>query len=321
MANVYTSTDTNSSTALSTNMIATALDKDVAFELRSMPLHRDFADKRPTSLTNPGSVVTFNIYNRLTPTTAELDEVVAPDSVQVPATSTVSVTLKEHGRVVIPTLKLRTVTFADIDPGVAKIVADDMADSIDLHVVNTLVAGSNKVTSNAGALDATPQATNTIAKTDVFSAAIANYVPTKLRGNSASPWKGDLFAAVIHPDVAYDLRLESGSGATWRFPHEYQAGEEIWKGEVGTFGGAFYIETPRAYKANDGATSATVYRTLFLGRQALAEATAIEPHVTISEAPVDLLNRNYALGWYGLVGWNRYREAALYRVETGSSIA
>lgn len=320
MPDVYTSTSTNGSTALSTNLIATALSKDIDFELRSMPLFRDFADKRPSNLTNPGNVVRFNLYTRLAATSTPLDEIVAPDAVQVPKTTYVDVTLVEYGRVVIPTLKLRTVTFADIDPGVARIVADDMVDSLDGVVSAVLNGGTNKVTSNAGALDNPAVATNTLLATDVFSARIANYVPTKLRAASASPWKDDLYAAVIHPDVAFDLRVESGTQATWRYPHEYGAQAEIWKGEVGTFGGAFYIESPRAYNATDGASSARVYRTLFMGRQPLAEAAAIEPHATISEKPVDYLNRNYALGWYGLLGWSRYREAALYRVETGSSV-
>lgn len=320
MPNAYTSTDTNSSTALSTNLIAAALSKDVAFELRSRPLHRDFVDKRPSNLTNAGEVVTWNKYARLTPTTAEIDEIVAPDSTQIPKTTTVSCTLKEYGRVVIPTLKLRTVTFVDIDPGVTQILADDMADSLDLHVQAAFLAGTKRVTSNAGAPELTPVAVNTLTAADVMSAKLAQVVPSKLRTASVSPWKGDLFAAIIHPDVAFDLRTETGEGA-WLKPHQYVANTEIWNGEVGTFGGAFYIETPRAYNATDGATSARVYRTTYLGREGVAEATAIEPHARISEAPVDLMNRNYALSWYGLLGWAVYRDEAIYRVETGSSIA
>lgn len=323
MVDVYTSTDTNSSTALSTNLITTALDKVLEFGLRSQPLHRSFADKRPVALTNQGSVVRFNIYNRLTASTTAADEITSPDMVQIPATSYVDVTMYEYARTVTTTLKLRTVTFADIDPGVVQILKDDMADTLDLLAQAPLIGGTNKVTSNAGAIEGmgvgSAAATNSLTDADEFSAAIARFVPTKLRANSAVPWKDELYAAVIHPDVAFDLRSETGSTG-WRVPHEYQAGAEIWSGEVGTFEGAFYIETPRAYKANDGATSATVYRTLFIARQALAEAVAIEPHSTISEKPVDYHNRNYALGWYGFLGFGRFREDALVRVETGSSL-
>lgn len=320
MADVYTSTNTNSSTAVSTNLITAALDKAIEFKHRSQPLHRKFADKRPVALTNQGSTVTFNKYNRLTPTTTAIDEIVSPDAVQIPATDTVSVVMQEYGRVVIPTLKLRTVTFADLDPGVIDILADDLADSLDSLVRAVLNGGTNKVTSNAGARDATAVATNTLTAADIMSDALARYTTVKLRGGSVTPWFGDDYAAIIHPDVAHDLRAGTSNG-DWRDVHAQSAPEEIFAGSVGRYEGAVYIETPRAYNATDGASSARVYRTLYLGKKALAEAVAIEPHSTISDKPVDYHNRNYALGWYGFLGWNRFFEEAIYRVETGSSVA
>ena len=63
-----------------------------------------------------------------------------------------------------------------------------------------------------------------------------------------------------------------------------------------------------------------VYRTLVAGKQALAEAIAEEPHVVIGPV-VDKLMRFRPIGWYGVLGFARYREAALYRIETTSSIA
>ena len=46
----------------------------------------------------------------------------------------------------------------------------------------------------------------------------------------------------------------------------------------------------------------------------------MEPGIVIGNV-VDKLMRFRPVGWYGLLGWKRYREAALYRIETGSSIA
>jgi len=63
-----------------------------------------------------------------------------------------------------------------------------------------------------------------------------------------------------------------------------------------------------------------VYRTLVAGKQALAEAIAEEPHVVIGPV-VDKLMRFRPIGWYGVLGFARYRDAALYRIETSSSIA
>ena len=63
-----------------------------------------------------------------------------------------------------------------------------------------------------------------------------------------------------------------------------------------------------------------VFRTILCGKQALAEAVAQEPGVVIGPV-TDRLMRFRPIGWYGVLGWTRYREAALYRIETGSSIA
>ncbi len=59
---------------------------------------------------------------------------------------------------------------------------------------------------------------------------------------------------------------------------------------------------------------------ILAGQQALAEAVAEEPHVVIGPV-VDKLMRHRPMGWYGVLGFARYREEALYRIESGSSIA
>jgi N4-gp56 family major capsid protein len=64
---------------------------------------------------------------------------------------------------------------------------------------------------------------------------------------------------------------------------------------------------------------AKVYRTFLAGQQALAEAVAEEPHVVIGPV-TDKLNRFRPIGWYGVLGYKVYREEALYRIESSSSI-
>ena len=63
-----------------------------------------------------------------------------------------------------------------------------------------------------------------------------------------------------------------------------------------------------------------VYNTIVCGQQAMAQAVAEEPHTVIGPV-VDKLMRHRPMGWYGVLGFARYREEALYRIETGSSIA
>ena len=62
------------------------------------------------------------------------------------------------------------------------------------------------------------------------------------------------------------------------------------------------------------------YRTMVSGMQGLAEAVAEEPHTVIGPI-TDKLMRLRPVGWYGVLGFKRFREDALYRIESGSSIA
>jgi N4-gp56 family major capsid protein len=309
MPNAYTDTS-----ALG-GLVKAAYDRYVEFQLRSQPLFRNLADKRPVQQAMPGSSVVFSLYQDLAAQTATLTETTDPDAVALSDVTTVSVTLNEYGNVVLQTKKLGEFAFSDVDPAVANIIAFNMADSIDKIVVNVLRAGNNVEFAGSATATSAVTAAMTISSADVRK------VVAKLRGANAVPREGMLYAAYIHPDVAFDLRAETGANAfeDIRKYTDPNVGA-ILNQTTGVLGGAYFVETPRAYKANDGASSATVYRTIIAGQQALAEATAVEPGVVIGPV-VDKLMRFRPIGWYSLQGWARYREAALYRIESGSSIA
>ena len=315
MANAYT--DITSGTSLGLNLVKTGYEKLVAFKLRSEPLFRRIADTRATALTNPGSTVVFDIYADLSDDTTNISETVNPDSVAVPSTSEVTVTLNEMGATVIPTLRLRTLTFSDIDPAVANIVARQLASSVDTRVRTALLAGTSRYSSDVGV--ASTQAVSALTTGDDITAQIPAVVVAKMRGqNVIEKMSGNTFGAFIHPDVAYDLRRQTGE-LGWRYPHNNVSPESLWLEQVGVFGGVSYIETPRAYTATDGAASKKVYRTFIFGSQALAEVVAIEPHLVIGPV-VDPMMRFRPLSWHGLAGWSVYRQEALYRIETTSTI-
>jgi N4-gp56 family major capsid protein len=63
-----------------------------------------------------------------------------------------------------------------------------------------------------------------------------------------------------------------------------------------------------------------VFNTIVAGKQAMAQAVAEEPHVVIGNV-TDKLMRFRPMGWYGVLGFAIYRDEALFRIESGSSIA
>ena len=316
MANAYT--DITSGTSLGVNLVKTGYEKLVAFKLRSEPLFRRVADTRATQLTNPGSTVVFNIYDDLADDTTDLGETSVPDSVAIPDTDTVTVTLTEMGATVIPTLRLRTFTFADIDPAVANIVARQMASSVDTRVQTVLRGGTQVVRSNAG-VPSTTKALNTLTTGDTFKSQIPRTLVAKMRGaNVVEKMSDNTFVGFIHPDVAYDFRAETGE-LGWRYPHNNVAPQNLWLEQVGVYAGVSWIESPRCYTNTDGASSKKVYRSYVLGQQALAEVVAVEPHLIIGPT-VDPMMRFRPLSWHGIAGWSLYRQEALWRVESVSSI-
>jgi N4-gp56 family major capsid protein len=139
--------------------------------------------------------------------------------------------------------------------------------------------------------------------------------------------RGNYFTAIIHPDVAYDLTGETGAAA-WRDPHTYSQPAEIWAGEVGAFEGFRFLETSRAYSLADAGAGGTVdvYATIFMGREGLAKGTSTgggygrNPVVVISPI-TDHLMRFRGVGWKHFVGYGVFRQEAIRRVESASSIA
>lgn len=313
-------TDILSGTSLGAELVKTAYDKYVLFALRSMPMFRSFADKKVVDQSMPGSSIVFDLYADLSTATSTLTETTDPTAVQVPSTTTVTVTLNEYGSTVLSTRKLREFAFSDIDPAIANIVAYNMVNSLDEVIRDIVSAGTNVTREASGAQTFNTGAASSVTSTDYLLSRNVRSAVTKLRGRNVAPRNGNDYVAIVHPDVSYDLRSEAGASATWREPHEQHAGDPIWAGMIGRYEGAVFIESPRTKQATDGASSAVVHRSIVLGQQALAEATAVEPGIVFGPV-TDSLFRFKPVGWYSLQGWARYREAAMQRIETSSSLA
>ena len=254
--NAYTTTGSTSlgGTVGAAGLVQKAYDRLIEFALRAQPLIRQVADKTPARQSIPGSSVVLQRYVDLTQQTTTLTESVDPDAVALATPTYTTITLAEYGNAVLVTRALELFSLADVDPAVANIIAYNLADSIDTVAQNVLATGANVL--RAGARTSS----TTITSSDTFNSALARKAVAKLRTNKAIPRKGSLYWAGVHPEVAHDLRAETGVGS-WRQPHEYQANDEIWAGEIGTYEGAFYIESPRLFSDKKGADQSTTTTT------------------------------------------------------------
>lgn len=328
MGDAYTATTTLASDVAAYEQLA-------YFALRPELYFDRCATVKPTRQTHNGSSVQFNIYNDISPAVATLDETVDVTAVAV-SDSTVSVTLNEYGNAAITTARVRGTSFLVVDQDVANVIGFNAGISFDALARNPLVAGTNVryAVSNTGT-DAGPR-TN-VAATDVCNANAVREILAYLTRDSVPRIMNGYYKAFFAPEVAYDLRRETGA-ASWRDPHTYSQPEQIWNGETGAFEGFAFVETPRLSATNletaqggpggfvNGGTSNTdVFPTVFLGWQALAKTfsktvSAPMPQIVLGNV-VDKLKRLVPIGWYWLGGFGRFREASLWRLESASSIA
>jgi N4-gp56 family major capsid protein len=315
VADVFTSIATGG--GYSTNTVEAAYDLMFRWALNALPQYRQFVDVRPQQPTMHGNSITLelnqffsqaSIVAAKTPLSEESDV----SAVQMPATTTVTLTPLEYGFANVRTLKLANRTMVPIDPVIARAVADHMRKTVDELIQDKLASASHIQYAGGATSIVTVDATKTITANDVRVAVLG------LRTRMSLPWFGDLYAVGCHPAAVYELRRETGSGG-WRVPNEYGVSQEnIWNGEIGAFEGARFVENARTRVGTDGASSAKVARTYFFGREALAEAVVTEPGVVLGPV-VDRLYRFKPIGWYGDFDQEIFRQESLVIHYSGSA--
>ena len=299
-----------STTTLSNQVIA-AYQRAALFALRSMPVFDQFAKFKPGDLTNPGSPVRFTFWTQMSDATTPLGETTDITTV-ILADSRVDVTPAEYGNGILTTIKIRTDSYvAGFDADAAYLVGMNMADTIDALARAEMDTGTT--------VEYVGQATEgAVTATDILTADIVRKAHAKLVGLSVLPFDGD-YIWVIHPDVAYDLKSETGDGA-WVAPAQYVNTEKIYNNEIGKFGGFRFLETPRAtLNADGGSGTVDTYTSYAFGKEALAKAESIPTSMVLGPV-TDYLKRWQPLGWYGYFGYGMLREDAQRRVVSASSI-
>ena len=296
----------------------TAFEQLAYFALRSQPMFEMVCDVKSTNQSHPGAAVQFNIYNDLDQATGTLTEASDVTAVAL-GDSTVTVTLAEYGNAVTTTAKLRGTSFLNVDADAANIIGYNMANSLDNIVHGILVAGSNVLYGG----DAT--ATGELAAGDIIPASLIRKAVANARAASAPAFNGNVYIGFIHPDVSFDLRAATGVTDIIQMQNRQDAGA-VRTGSIGTFGGVDFIETPRLdIGTNAGASNVDEYETIICGKQAMAKAASRaagfgeDPSVVFGPV-TDSLRRFQTVGWYHLVGYSRFREASIRRIETSSSI-
>jgi len=307
--------DAFSGTSALADQVVSAYDRSAYFALRDNAVFDQFAKVKPGNVTSPGSSVAFLFWGDLTAATATLSETVDTDAVAL-SDSLVTVTPQEYGNAVLLSIKVRSTSFAlGFDSDVANVVAYNLLDSLETVAEIALTAGGTEAYHSG----ATGQ-NQLITGTDVMTMNEIRRQVATARKASVQPFAGERFAAVMNPDVAYDLMIDTATGGWGNF-HIRQDNEPWYNGQVGRAAGVDFIESPRARINLTGGTGATddTYTTYIFGNESFAKAEVIPPHIV--PGPVtDKLMRFMPLGWHAYMAYSVLRTASLRRLLTASNL-
>lgn len=321
MANAFFSG--NSTDGTWDDIVEAAFNQEADFALRDDPVWMQVVDTKAARQAMPGESVTFTIHKDLSDTlaTTPLSETVDPDAVAPQAPDRVTVTLEEYGRATLRTEFLSTLAFTQAERERAVIVGRDMVDSIDALIRATADGSTNVAALAGGDVKGSDAVVNDVTATDIFNRDLAAGVVSLLRADKVHPKTGQDYLAIAHPFVLHDLMAEN-SATAWIGPKTYGGDTAaVYNAEVGTFMGARYLRTNRVTVAdNTLATPVPVYRTYFVGQQAVAEAVGYDPHIVVGNV-TDKLKRFAPLGWKFLGGYGLYRPESLRKVYSTSSLA
>lgn len=267
----------------------------------------------------------FTLYDNMTGTASALTEGVTPTESALNLTG-VDVSLAEYGDYVTITNIAATDSPVDLVVHATSRLVQKIARSVD-YAYQGVIDNSTTHVIYGSAGDATTNrvnvdATDIIQVEDLFNAA-------RILDRNSAPRFGQDFIAIMHPDVAYDLKTATGTN-DWVSVNAYTDNvEKIFAGELGRIGGVRVIETPSIQfyaNASNGAGAAgdvDVYPTYIIGVDAFGHVTSGGMQTFIewfgSAGSTDPLHQRMTVGAKMRIGFALLREEALVRLETSSS--
>jgi len=236
-----------------------------------------------------GKTVVWNRYTNPTAKTSALSEGTDPTPSGLSATL-VSATISQYGNFEQITDVLSLTSIDNSIASTIDLLAYEAALSIDT-VIRNVIDDTTSILYASGVANRT-----SIAATDTVTVADVRKVVRELKSNNAKPMEDGTFAAVIHPDVEYDLQGDSN----WVDAVKYTPNvSRLYNGEVGKLYGVRFLNSTQApILTNSGSANTEVYQSLFFGREAFG-VSDLQNLTTYVDSP----SPRSALRLYSDVGW------------------
>ena len=220
---------------------------------------------------NHGRTVEWRKWNTLG-RVGQLTEAVIPTGKKLGMTA-ITVSLAQYGDYVAISDLLITHAIDDAVLGATEELGAAAGLTNDELVRNVLLAGTNIIFADAynGTTYVSTPTTEAALQTALASytvnltpKVISKAVTNLKKGAKMLKYSGQYYVAVVHPDVAEDLRNDPA----WIEAHKYMAAEEIFNGEIGRMHGVRFVESNLAPVIKSGTQTYATYKTMFFAKDA-----------------------------------------------------
>ncbi|MCQ2418793.1 MAG: N4-gp56 family major capsid protein [Clostridia bacterium] len=243
--NAYTGESVPGTEGAMSSTMKTYYDTELLENAREKLVFSQLGKKQPLPA-NHGETVEWRKWNTFDKALTPLTEGVIPTG-QKFGQSAINVTVQQYGDYAAITDRLDLHAVDDVILGATEEMGAAGGETADTLVRNELVTGTSVI--YADTLDADGNCLSTPVgryalrhDNNRLTPDMVNKAYTFLKKQKAPFFKGNKYAAVIHPSVAYDLR----SSKDWIEAHKYSEATEIFTGEIGELHGVRFIESTEA---------------------------------------------------------------------------
>lgn len=304
--------NTTGTATLSAEM-KTYYDKELIRLASPKLIHAQFGQKRSIPK-NGGKKIEFRRYAALPKATEPLTEGVTPPG-QTMEVLTVEATLHQYGDYVKMSDVLQLTAIDNNILEATTLCGDQGSATMDTVVRNIMNSGTN--VTYCPKIGADGKVTEVVSRADldttsVLTCDVVDGVVAKLKAQNAPKIDG-WYVAIIHPYAAYDLTRDE----RWRKPHEYCKPEELFKGELGEYGGVRFVDSSEAkiFSGEGCPDGLGVFSTLFMGANAYGVVDpgdgASNHNMEIIVKPLGSAGSADPLNQRSTVGWKAMETAAI----------
>ena len=304
--------NTTTSEGLSPEM-KTFYDKNLIRASRPKLVHHQFGQKRQIPK-NGGKKIEFRRFASLPKAITPLTEGITPPG-QTLEVHKVEATVRQYGDYVKLTDVVQLTAIDNLLVESTDLCGAQGGQTLDTVVRDILHTGTNvfyapKIGADGSVTEITSRADLTVEC--VLTTDLVDQVVAFLRAQN-TPTIDGYYVAVIHPYAAYDLTRDP----LWRKPREYCDPEQIYKGEIGEYGGVRFVDSSEAkiYSGEGCPTGLGVFGTLFFGENAYGcidiEGTPAGENLEVIVKPLGSGGTDDPLNQRGTCGWKALDTAAI----------